>query len=185
MMCFYWLRAFPLCILSLLHGWLIFPTGQGVSQGSRGEMGDHAGGHQGWWPRVRMRARTGIVGEERTPRPLRWWSYRRPGREREAGGAAWLIQWVTYWLADWQANRQNKESVGSQLHATASRHPCSSEVHQRPGWVISHVVLTSPPSCSTSTWGMERGWRRGGREDGLKSRWNENTFFCLLQEFKF
>lgn len=30
-----------------LHGWLIFPTGLGVSQGSCGEMGDHAGGGNG------------------------------------------------------------------------------------------------------------------------------------------
>lgn len=37
------------------------------------------------------------------------------------------------WLADRQANRQNKESMGSQLYATASRHRCGSEVHQRPG----------------------------------------------------
>ena len=43
-----------------LHGWLIFPTGLGVSQGSCGEMGDHAGGGTGeglTGPRVcRMRA---------------------------------------------------------------------------------------------------------------------------------
>lgn len=47
MMCFYWLRASPRRILSLLRGWLIFLTGLGVSQGSRGEMGDRAGGRRG------------------------------------------------------------------------------------------------------------------------------------------
>lgn len=42
-----------------------------------------------------------------------------------------LAGWLAGWLIDKLTGRTRRE--GSQLHATASRHRCGSEVHQRPG----------------------------------------------------
>lgn len=152
------------CLPPLLHGWLIFSTGPGVSQGSCGDMGDrvwgggvgvrvgggvmaeglHADrkGGDGWRADpeapLEMESR-GLEVEAPKPGRRRWGMRRLHGWFRD-----WQAGWLAGWLTDKLTGRVRRAWERSQLHDTASRRPCGSEVQKNTG--VSNKSCGSAPS---------------------------------------